>query len=213
MKLYKWLGVVSVFVIVLGLAFFLKVRHDQQYRKTFLVNSKPVTVRVYKLPEPLRIDMLYKGGMDLDAYPWMRSIMFDVNAFGLAIPESEWPNYTDSEWTPKLADATRKRANDIKKAVEDETSAWHDCYNVLNEVVLCNFEGKDWWMFELIGKKANGDDFGGSQTLIVQRMNGFWKQPRDFNPDIMDFVHKAMEMALKEVKEGRMKTRSAKDLK
>ena len=214
MKMFKLLGIVSVLVIVLGLALFLKGRHEQQYKKTLLVDGQPVTVAVYKLPEPLKIDILYKGGMDLDAYSWIRPLMFQVNAFELTIPESDWPKYVDVEFTKERYEEMRSYAIRMTKAVEENPGHWGCLYNEITHVVWCRQPDAELLSFHLVAKKENGEAQGGSRYEIVYRVDGKWKRSgRISSRERVEIVYKAHEMAMKAVEEGTLKVRSAKELK
>jgi hypothetical protein len=214
MKMFKLLGIVSVLVIVLGLALFLKGRHEQQYVRKLIVDGKPVTVSVYKLQEPLRIDILYRGGMDLDAYPWLRSILFEQNNYELTIPESEWAKYADLECLPKTRDTIKKNAAKIKNAVEEDSNYWNGLYNEITHVVWSKLDDAELLSYQLITKKANGDTTGSSLYVMLQRVDGKWKKScRGASGDRADKIYKANKIAMNAVKDGSLKVRSAKELK
>lgn len=214
MRMLKKLSIVGVLVTGIGLCIFLKWRHDRNFIKTLVVEGQPVTVAVYKLPEPLKIDILYKGGMDLDAYPWLRSILFEQNNYELTIPESEWAKYADLECLPKTRDTIKKNAAKIKNAVEEDSNYWNGLYNEITHVVWSKLDDTELLSYQLITKKANGDTTGSSLYVMLQRVDGKWKKScRGASKDRADKIYKANKIAMNAVKDGSLKVRSAKELK
>lgn len=214
MRTRNVLGIVSVLVIMLGVALFLKGRHEQQYVRKMIVDGKPVTVAVYKLPEPLRIDILYKGGMDLDAYTWIRSLLFQLNNFELTIPEREWSQYADLDGVEMTIDTIKRNSVKIKKAVEEDSNYWNGLYNEITQVVWCKVDNVELLSYQVVTKKANGDSSGSSLYDTLQRVDGTWKRSlRGDSEDRADKIYKANKLAMNAVKDGSLKVRSAKELK
>jgi hypothetical protein len=212
--MFKWLSTVGVLLTVIGVGVFLKWQYDRQFKKILVVDGSPVTVAVYKLPEPLKIDILYKGEMDLDAYSWIRPLMFQVNAFELTIPESDWPKYVDVEFTKERYEEMRSYAIRMTKAVEENPGHWGCLYNEITHVVWCRQPDAELLSFHLVAKKENGEAQGGSRYEIVYRVDGKWKRSgRISSRERVEIVYKAHEMAMKAVEEGTLKVRSAKGLK
>jgi len=214
MRKFKSLGIVVVLLTVIGVGVFLKWQYDRQCKKILFVDGNPVTVAVYKLPLPLKIDILYKGGMDLDAYPWIRPLMFQVNAFELTIPESDWPKYVDVEFTKERYEGMRAYAIRMKKAVEENTGHWGGLYNEITHVVWCRQPDAEILSFHLVAKKENGEAQGGSRYQIVCRVDGVWKiSGKISSKERVELIYKTHEMAMRAVEEGTLKVRSAKELK
>lgn len=206
--------VVGIFMLVTFLLISIKMKQDKNSIREFIVDGKSIPVCVYKLPAPLKIDVFYKGGIDLDAYQWIRPLMFHLNGFELTIPVNEWGKYNDVDWTPERCDKMMKRALKLKEEVEDKASPWNGVYSEIENIVWCKFGEIEMLCVILVGKKASGEDFGGSRYVMLQRVNGVWKRSlRGSTSDRADKIFKAVEMAMKEVKDKTLTVRSAKELK
>jgi hypothetical protein len=135
-------------------------------------NGVSATVSIYDLGKPLTVRYNYQPGDDLEAYPWLRPLLFAWNGLALQVPRDKWADYCEKGWTPDEYDELEA---DLKKR---GTNPGHYEFS---ELFLCKLNEDVYLVcrstFQL-ESKSDGSKFLGYQDAYLKRVDGVWVNPR-----------------------------------
>lgn len=137
-------------------------------------NGETFNVKAHTLEEALQIPVIYEARTDLDKFPWFRSLLFNLNGYGVTLPESEWAKYSSFPWTDKFRQQFRKYEERRQKAIADQPETYVNFHYELKRYVECEVGDRKYLFFKL---KSVSDDKSSSSSrgTSLTWVDGRWK--------------------------------------
>ena len=131
-------------------------------------------VKVFKLEQAVRIPIIYVKMENLDQYPWLKPLMFNLNGYGMTLPTDEWKDYYKFNWTPEVMAGFKKYEERRVEAIKKDPETYDGFEYIINEYLLCETADAKHLYFKLHSSTYN-EKQSSSRGMRLTWIDGKWK--------------------------------------